>query len=78
VNPKSIKIESPNLLINPILMSDDELNSKLSAINCEIAALLKKNGVADKIQRLRYAQAQLIATKAIVQIMINSRKMEAN
>jgi hypothetical protein len=58
-----------SMIPNALLLDKRELKERLDWIDSEIAQLSNAKGVGERIQGLKYARAQLIATLDIRKIM---------
>lgn len=58
-----------NMIPNALQMEIVELKQRLAWIESEITLLSQSHGVTERIQGLKYARAQLIATLSIRKVM---------
>lgn len=58
-----------SMIPNALFLDKKELEERLAWIESEITQLSNSKGVAERIQGLQYARAQLIATLCIRKIM---------
>ncbi len=57
------------MIPNALMLEIKELRERLAWIESEITQLSHSNGVSERIQGLKYARAQLIATLSIRKVM---------